>query len=223
MTKIKTRKVAMRKLIVGMSLFLMMFAFIGCETESEKLKTPMGLKVVALSEDSVKVSWGIVENADGYRIYYNEENSINYASFEVASAYGPNYITITDLEPYTTYYFWVQAYGYGDSSDFSSSKSCKTKIQTPSVSVSQKTSTSVTLWFPLVDGAIKYSIYVGTTSDKSQAKFEQMYYPGNSLLNIGELDLSGYTRGKTYYWFVTAYGEGIEQSVEDGMCGLTLK
>ncbi|MBE6344957.1 MAG: fibronectin type III domain-containing protein [Spirochaetaceae bacterium] len=176
----------------------------------------------ALSADTVKLSWGPQdgnEDVDYYWIKYGKENDINEA--EGGESSYETEATISYLDSASTYYFWVQAVGYSQRSEFSSSKSCKTWMETPSIWVTKKTTTSVTLGFSLVDGATRYGIYCGFSNDFSESNHLASYRVKETDDYSVEIEVTGLNKGKKYYFFVSPFDEGTGRSTP-AVCSISM-
>lgn len=70
--------------------------------------TPV-ITAVIHSITEIGIDWNSVENADGYKVYYNDEfekPEIPYGVYDLST----NQVVIKDVEPNTEYYIWLSAY-----------------------------------------------------------------------------------------------------------------
>ncbi len=126
-------------------------------------------------DSEVKLSWGSVNNAIGYKIYYgtDEDNLEKSMTVDVANA------TVSDLENLKTYYFSVSAIFKGvDNKGFEGPKSNtvsaipqpeKPPVR-PDFVKATSGDTTVTLSWKEAENAKTYNIYAKTSKDSSYKK-----------------------------------------------------
>ena len=121
-----------------------------------EFNTPSNLTAEAISTSEVSLKWNKVGNALSYNIYANEEFIVNTTS---------DFYVISDLKPYTDYYFSISAVADEAESKKSNVVCAKTldlPISTPENLVAKATSTSsITLTWSKVKNALSYNIYQG--------------------------------------------------------------
>jgi uncharacterized repeat protein (TIGR02543 family) len=165
------------------------------------LGVPLNVSVVALSSDSLKISWDLLPGASGYRIY-RANSSYGTESF-LATTSDTEY-TATGLSPNTDYYYKVSAYdsnnNEGSKSEF---KSATTSPSMSSVSVTAKSSNSIDISWGYVSGASGYYIYRSTSSGGPYTKLATGASTTASYTDTGLLP------GIPYYYKVSAYNSNF--------------
>jgi len=157
---------------------------------------PTGVTAVAQSVSSIRVSWNPVPGATSYRVYYG--TSSLSITILVNSTITDTFYEHTGLAANTTYHYRVVAVNGAGDSDYSSSVSATTRINSPTgVSATAQSTSSISVsWNPL-SGATSYKVYY-TTGNSSGAK-----------ILAGTVTTTPYTHtglqaGITYYYFVVA-------------------
>ncbi len=136
-----------------------------------------GLKISAVSDSSVSLSWNKVSGATGYKIYlYNSAAKTYTYRLAVSSASAE----IKGLEAYKDYSFAVKAYtkNYYSSAE-SGSYSSVTSVKTLPGRVKGITAAdeliypdSMTLFWNAVEGADGYNLYIYSKSEKDYVLYE---------------------------------------------------
>lgn len=155
--------------------------------------------VKSSSYNSIKISWGKVSGASGYKIYRatSKSGTYKYIKTTTSTSYTNSYLATGK-----TYYYKVRAYrNVGSSkvySNYSSIKSAKPVPSKPaSYSVARYSSTSIKISYSKVSGASGYRIYRATSYNGTYSLVKTT--TSTSWVN------SGRTTGKTYYYKVRAY------------------
>ena len=147
---------------------------------------------------------GEVENAVGYVYEYSANPDFSNATRgELATA---GMLTISELDPYTWYYFRAYAVGTGSyldspwSATYARTEQVVLPAPKPSVALTEAEKTTLEFSFNAVEGATKYLYRYSTNPDFLNAKPIEAKEAGSF-----EIDLQP---GQTYYFQVKAIGDG---------------
>ncbi len=162
---------------------------------------PTDLSLTADSSSQLTVSW-IGNGAHSYEIYRNTSNS-TAGSTAIATPSDVAYVN-TELEPNTTYYYWVKACNANTSgkrcSDFSQVASKTTLVLPPDVPTDVKLTADSTSQMRVSwngNGANSYKLYRNTNN--SNAGLTAIATPTNT-----SYEDTGLMADTTYYYWVTA-------------------
>ena len=150
------------------------------------------------------VSWGAVQNASGYALYYKKRNVSNWT--EVSNIESPSY-TVDDLDGATRYDFKVVAKGDGVSyadSDPSAVKTATIKAKlspAPTLSVTPSVKRATASW-TAVPNASGYTLYYKKSSASDWSKMSDIAASETSVTVAG---LAGAT---DYDFYLVANGDG---------------
>jgi len=155
--------------------------------------------VKSSSYKSIKISWGKVSGASGYRVYRATSKSGTYKLIKTTTSTS---YTNSSLRTGKRYYYKVRAYKYVSGSrvygKYSSIKSAKPSLSKPSnFSVSRYSSSKIKISYGSVSGASGYRIYRATSRSGTYKLVKTT--TSRSWINTGR------TKGKTYYYKVRAY------------------
>ena len=147
-------------------------------------------KAADITETSFTASWGAISGADCYDILVKKASAEDYSYYVFKRATSRTYITVTELEPNTSYQFQIRARNSvnGNSSNWSSSipTAVKTKTETGTTTTANLSIVSINGFKgdePLVVGeASHYSVYVINTG-KTEWK-------GSFYLKDGKTDIN---------------------------------
>ena len=165
--------------------------------------TPNNISLYSDTPNSIKISWGGVDGAAGYEIWRQE----GLYSSKKTCIYDGNKtsITISKLNPVTTYYYYVRAYkktasGQKICSGYTELYSCKTLPAAPKITaVTRKGATGAefNITWDAVDGAEGYQVVRATSLNGTY----------NSFITTTRLTATDYQRtvGTMYYYKVRAY------------------
>ncbi len=172
------------------------------------LATPT-VDAVATGASSIDLTIGAVDYATGYYCEYSTDP--NFGNVLTAMA-GAETIAITGLEPHTTYYFRVLAYGgdvaniSGWATDDATTLQAKLTPPTPTLEIVKGTgyfsSDKVRFAFDAVPNATKY-VYRYSTDSKFASNVTT-----EETTSVGPFDFTDFKSGQTYYFQVTAVGDG---------------
>ena len=160
---------------------------------------PTGLKVNALSYNSITLSWTKVPNAYNYEVFYSTSTTGHPQSIYLASTNATEF-TATKLVAGKTYYFWVRS-NMGGENPFSNMSTYISAKPIPAAPASAKaapvTYNSIKITWAAVAGATKYEVYRATSA-------------AGSYKLVGTATATNYTNkstgtGITYYYKVRAY------------------
>lgn len=166
-----------------------------------KVTVPSGVKAVAESTSSIKISWNRVSGANGYQVWRSTSANGTYSALGTFTTLSK---VSTGLQPGSIYYYKVRTMREVDGkkyySDYSSVVSDVTKLAKPAgvkgVSVS---ATSIKLSWNKVTGATGYQVWKATSADGAFVALGS----GTELSRVS----TGLTAGNTYYYKVRAYSE----------------
>lgn len=164
---------------------------------------PSDVSATATTPGNITVSWSPVFGATGYNVYRGM--SCDGANSPVGTTSSASY-TNTGLLSSTTYYYKVSAYNSSGEDSLSPCVSATTVItDVPIVSATATSSSSITVSWSSVSGALGYYVYRDTSPDGTYSKVGTVSSASTSYTNTGLLS------GTTYYYKVSAYnstGEG---------------
>ncbi len=166
------------------------------------------------STSVIKLTWGAVEGATGYRVYQYSPSKGKFV--QIASVKGvTSYRKATNLKAGTEYKFKVKAYTkLSDgtvlwataSKEFLTATECKA----PSItSVTSPSKSKATVKWSNVDGETGYQLYYSTKKDSGFKKVDS--YSANKL--TGSKTFSASASGKTIYFKVRAYKKVNGQTI----------
>ncbi|MBR0224460.1 MAG: fibronectin type III domain-containing protein, partial [Thermoguttaceae bacterium] len=120
-------------------------------------------KSSSMTADSITVVWNAVDNASGYVVEYKGPTDTNFAPLPKTNA---TTLTITGLEPETTYKFRVLAVGDGDNyadSGYGAIKAVKTKagpkrLTAPAITTTTATEDRIVVKWSAVENATGYVV-----------------------------------------------------------------
>ncbi|GHU55930.1 hypothetical protein FACS189442_4040 [Spirochaetia bacterium] len=180
----------------------------GADTMETPTEAPGGLSTETLSSAEIRVNWNTVSGANSYMVFYGTETA---GSSQYGGTTSGLSLTITGLEPGTTYYFTVKA---GNSAGWSAGSApvsgTSADLAAPSgLNVSAQFSTSMDISWNAVSGAASYKIY----RDNSAA----------GISNTAAYTDTGLTAGTTYSYKVSAVSSnGTEGPQSSSVSGTTL-
>ena len=147
-------------------------------------------------QNSIKVSWNAVEEADSYNIYYGTTDSIGTATAIIGLGIEETEYTVSELNSGTVYYTWIKAVSGAEISGASNMESVITLPDLPSLNPTVSGNT-ISLSWNAVTGADYYRIYYGTTDVFDDAT------PVNNILAT-EYILSDLEYDTDYYFWISA-------------------
>jgi titin len=171
---------------------------------------PTTLTLSADSTSQLTVSWDSVSGTEYYEIYRNKSNSNTSLTAIATPSTDAAYVN-TDLEPNTTYYYWVKACkenldGEKACSDFSQVASKTTWVVIPSVptgvSLTAYSASQITVRWDSLTGADYYDIYRHTSN--STAGLTAIDRPSTDATTYVNTGLNENTR---YYYWIKACNE----------------
>jgi uncharacterized repeat protein (TIGR02543 family) len=151
------------------------------------------------SYTSIKVSWGKISGASGYKVYRATSKTGTYSLIKTTTSTS---YTNSSLKTGKTYYYKVRAYRTVGSSkvysSYSAYHSAKPVPSAPStISAVKVSSTSIKVSWGKVSGVTKYQVYRATSSTGTYSLVKTT--TSTSYTN------SSLKKGKTYYYKVRAY------------------
>lgn len=180
-----------------------------------KLGTPTNVTADATSTSSIRVSWSLVNGADGYYVYRSSTgNTGSYT--KVGSPASPPY-TDNGLSSNTTYYYQVSAYNNaaGEESLRSEYFSVRIDLNAPIMNVNPVSSSSnIIVSWSSVSGAIRYHVYRATSASGNYSQIGTASSTSYTDNNV--------TAGQTYYYKVSAYNGNMESSLSSNYATATL-
>jgi M6 family metalloprotease-like protein len=187
--------------------------------------TPVAKSATSILQNTFTASWSSAANATGYKL--DVSTDIGFSSF--VTGYNDKDVSnvtsysVTGLNAKTYYYYRVRAYNFGGSGTNSGTITLKT-LSNPSSVPANLTAAScndlVSLRWRKSTGAdfFKYMIYVSTTGN-SVTKIDSIT---NNISDTSRV-ISGLTRGKTYYFQVSAINTDGPESGYSPQASVTVK
>ena len=174
-----------------------------------RVNAPVITEVEWVSSSEVKLTWGAVDSADSYSVYYNDYDSI-YGLEPYKTGFTETSIDVTGLTSGKTYYFFVKAHNslLNTESDFSESESLfMYTLDVPANLKAVAAERSVTLTWDAVDGASRYYIYYGLTErcEIGIDGYSSNSYYSSSYVTGTTVTVTGLMNGTEYYFKVYAY------------------
>ena len=171
------------------------------KTSTKSFGTITGLKMAANTENSIRISWNKVNNADGYEVFRSLSENGLYVKVKTIEDKATTTASSPNLQASTTYYYKVRAYKlvngnkqYGDFSIVQTSTKPKAVNNLKSLDV---TKNSIKIVWDEVSGASGYEVFRATSENGSYVKVgttSNLDYTSKSVVS-----------GKTYYYKVKAY------------------
>jgi len=130
------------------------------------LKRAGGLYIGYPTKDSLKASWSVLKNADGYEVYLSKAENSGYSLAKTISGADNNELLLENLDSLTTYYIKVRGYKkidgqltYGAYSNVESKSTTMDAVEM--LTVETVTSSGVSLNWQDVENASGYEVYLG--------------------------------------------------------------
>lgn len=171
------------------------------------IPTVENLRIVNDSENSIKLTWDVVENAEGYIIYRSE--SIDDEPAEIARiGAGKSEFTDTDVEPGERYYYSMVTLAKEAKYDSDpTERVCATaRLSAPENVTSGTYGSWVNVRWDSVDGANSYLVY--------RANSEKGLYTVVGKVTSGSFVDHQVLAGQTYYYKIVA-SNGNEKTLSD--------
>jgi hypothetical protein len=164
---------------------------------------PTGLTATA-GEESIDVTWNLVEFASGYEVAYSTVNDIT-ASGVVKQPVLESKYKITGLANGTEYYIWVSASNTNGSSPYSAATTAipEVAIYPPSAVgplLTEGGAGRLKVTWGAVDGATAYKLYYNTSNDPVGANVVDVA----PAIDTVSASITGLTNDATYYVWVKA-------------------
>ncbi|MCM1543854.1 MAG: fibronectin type III domain-containing protein [Ruminococcus sp.] len=161
-----------------------------CATAPAK---PSSVKLSAIKDTSMTVTWNKVSGASGYKVYsYNSSNK----KYTLLATVTSNKATISSLKANTNYKIAVRAYRKVSNTLYYGAYSALASATTQLKVTAKSTTTSVTLSWNKVSGAKNYIVYSYNSSTKKYAKI--------ATVTTNTATIKKLSAGKTYYYLVKA-------------------
>ncbi|MDR2592233.1 MAG: fibronectin type III domain-containing protein [Chitinispirillales bacterium] len=162
---------------------------------------------MSTSSSSITVKWLPVSGAMGYRVYRSTSSSGNYVL--VGNGTSSTSYTDSNLLYGTTYYYKVSACNGSGEGSQSNYCDASTILNAPTnVSANSTSSSSITVTWSPVFGAIGYRVYRSTSSSDNYTQV------GSGTSSTSYTDNNNLSSGTTYYYKVSAYNN---RSVESAL------
>ena len=163
------------------------------------LTAPSPIGAAAASYNSIKISWGVVDGAQGYQLYRTTSATGSY-SLMTTTPYTT--YTNTGVTVGTTYYYKARAYVTDGGSrvygPYSAIVSTRTVLPAPSpVTVTRTSSRSIKIAWGAVTGSTKYEVWRSTSASGTYTLLARTSYKYYYDTNI--------RTGTTYYYKIRAY------------------
>ena len=141
------------------------------KTDESIPAVPTGVTVTVQSIDSILITWNTISNATSYGVYYRI-NSTTSTVFKAGTVTSPSFLH-TNLEPNTTYRYYITAINNAGESASSTARVATTPaepgtVQLPAaptgVTATGVRTTITVTWNP-VSGATSYKVYYGAANN----------------------------------------------------------
>jgi fibronectin type 3 domain-containing protein len=182
-------------------------------SEAKSAKTKLNTPVLFAGEEdkhtanSIALKWKPVQNADNYQINYavkgvNGQPAGNWTSKnnikDTVTSTGFLEYTIGGLQSNTDYLFRIKALTADNESLFSEPFVITTRIETPNISITNRT-TQIRLSWPPVAGADYYILYFNESDSRPTSKYI-------GIINTTQYVKENLNPDTDYYFWITAYG-----------------
>jgi subtilase family serine protease len=171
-------------------------AILPSSTTTATVTAPKNVTAQATSSTAAQISWSAVTGATGYRIY----ELVSGAAVQVGATTSATSLTVSNLTPGTTDYFYVTAYNSTSAASSGWVSVVMPSAATLSAPSAVATSTSSTT------GTLSWSASAAATG------YEIVYWNGFQAVLLGtvgagttSVSISGLTAGATTYFAVIAY------------------
>ncbi|MDR3172200.1 MAG: fibronectin type III domain-containing protein, partial [Treponema sp.] len=166
---------------------------------------PENTTIEPSSSESITITWDPVPRAVGYKVYRSEDGTTygNTPIYETEDSQITSYED-TGLKPTTQYTYKVSAYNAAGECISSAYTGMTYPTTTLTVSVTAMSSSSITITWAAVTGAIGYNIYRGESANGTYTKINTVQVTSTSYND------TGLTASKIYYYKVAAYNNGGE-------------
>jgi len=177
---------------------------------------PANFQTSSVTDNSVNLTWNIVNAASGYNIYRSLNVNSGYEKINT-NLIASNVFTDTNVSQNTTYYYKVSAIFDSDESAQSAGITVITRLIAPNgVQISSTTLTSINLTWNSVSGANKYNIYRSTSENGTYNK-----------INLTDITLCSYSdnglpSNTVYYYKISAVAGSTEGMLSGFVLGSTL-
>ncbi|MEM9424677.1 MAG: BspA family leucine-rich repeat surface protein, partial [Spirochaetota bacterium] len=188
------------------------------------LGQPTGLTASEPTLGSLKLTWGKVENAVGYTLYYSTTEGFGLGdSGVVKKELAGLSLALTGLAAGTTYYFKVVAKGDPSKPDThwdsppseEAKKKTLLRLAAPQLALSVD-GAKITVTFPKVQGAASYTIEYSTAKDfRSDPKTVSVDQP-DSDSSVSQ-EITGLSAKTTYHFRVTAKAAANREEYADSL------
>lgn len=174
-----------------------------CVTTKKLISTAPPQYAPVATDASITVSWGSMNGAESYMVYYGTAPDIALAD-HISAGVKETSRTVIGLKPGTEYYTWVSAIfddGEGDLSERMSIVTRKKIPNTPVQNIPSATAGRIIVSWNRVNEATSYIIYYSTAADIRSA--DCVAAEGSETCMM----ISGLNPGTMYFIWVTACNE----------------
>lgn len=166
-------------------------------------KNVVGVEATSNGYNSIKVTWNKSYNINGYEVYRATSKTGKYTLKKTVTSGNTLSYTNTGITTGKTYYYKVRSYAVVNNkklySDYSSVVYTKTKLSTPSVTLSAGSKKAYVKW-KKVSGASGYEVYRSTSKTGKYTKVKTLTSGNTTSYTNTKL-----TSKKGYYYKVRAY------------------
>ena len=184
----------------------------GCESTVARrlvrLPAPTGVKLVALSATSTRLTWSAVANAQGYRVMRRVGTTGTYEQVAILKESDTLEYIDNDIDTIADYgdtlYYYVAAWLNGGGTDLFGAPSSVLSISRVTGGPETLTATAdnantISLAWDAVDGATGYLVYRSTSSNSGYAAIANMTAGETTYTN------TAVNTGTTYYYRIRSY------------------